>query len=70
MDTCLTSSTANPLEERYAQKVLLVLLESGEQKKTTLMRMVSKSSSMQSRMDALELNGLIRTRSDSFNYNT
>ncbi len=70
MDACLTSTTANPLEERYAQKVLLVLLENGEQKKTTLMRMVSKSSSMQARMDALELNGLIRTRSDSFNYNT
>ena len=60
----------NPLEERNAQTILIVLLEGGEQKKTTLMRQVSKSSSMQSRMDSLESSGLIETRTDSFSYNT
>jgi DNA-binding HxlR family transcriptional regulator len=55
---------------KYAQTILLVLLDSGEQKKTTLMRNVSKSSSMQVRMDALENSGLISVRSDNFDHNT
>ena len=70
MDVYPTSPSTNPLEGKYAQRILLVLLDGGEQKKTTLMRNVSKSSSMQVRMDVLEESGLISVRSDNFDHNT
>ncbi len=60
----------NPLESKYSQEILVFLLDNGQQKKTSLMRIVSKSSSMQMRMDSLEESGLILCRNDSFNYNT
>ncbi|MCL2296621.1 MAG: hypothetical protein FWC29_06050 [Methanomassiliicoccaceae archaeon] len=57
-------------EEYYGPAILLHLLRYGQQKKTALLRGISKSSCMSKRMDLLEKRGLICVTVDRFEKNT
>ncbi|MDR3074545.1 MAG: hypothetical protein LBU30_00730 [Candidatus Methanoplasma sp.] len=58
------------LEGRYCHDILLSLMINGRQKKTSLLRDISKSSSMSKRADELEKEGLIRIIPDNFDKNS
>jgi DNA-binding MarR family transcriptional regulator len=61
---------SNILEERYTHELLAYLLNNGTQRKTTLARAVSKSSTINSKINLLEKAGFIDSRTDRFDKNT
>jgi len=60
----------SPLEERHSHAILLSLLDQDCQRKTDLLQKISRSSSMNHRLDELEKADLVTIRRDTFDYNT
>jgi DNA-binding MarR family transcriptional regulator len=60
----------NVLEEKYTHELLAVLLLNGTQRKTTLARAVTMSSTVHSKIDLLEKAGFVSTQADKYDKNT
>lgn len=58
------------LEGRYSHEIMLSLLSNPRQRKTELLRSISKSSSMSNRLDDLEEADLVKVVRDTYDYNT
>ena len=65
-----TLSKFGALEGKYSHEILLSLYKTGKQRKTDLLRNISKSSCMLQRFDDLEQAGLLKIENDTFNHNT
>ena len=60
----------NVLEERFTHSILISLFYNNNQKKTSLLNEISKSSSIIGRVEDLEKEGLVKVTIDRFNNNT